>query len=271
MDDAVDEVQEWTPWRVAPSSGFSVDDPDGNVGIVQLDEKNFWVTNAFRFSHSEIERDLIEILMRGKGGPSEAEARRMVDDARTFSPSIENPTDLASIPRFMRWFENSYGVHSLAAIIHDELITDEANGGPLGSDTLSDRFFRQMMGSAGVPWLKRWIMWAAVALRSRFAAGGIRRLSVLLWLLLATFGIASFVSAVGSWWFNWGQLLDTWKLLLIAGVLPFASSVLWGRQLSASLVAAVAALWVLPGALFGIVGYGVYRLLERGARKLGLS
>jgi hypothetical protein len=54
-------------------------------------------------------------------------------------------------------------------------------------------------------------------------------------------------------------------------VLPFASSALWGRQFGASLVAAVAALWILPAAVFGIVGYGVYKVLEWGARKLGLT
>jgi len=275
MADSATDDRAWTPWRVARNSGFSVDDPSGNVGIIQLDEKNFWVETAFQFANDDIERDLVAKLMRDEKddgqGLSEAEARRRVDDARTFMPNVENPTDMASIPRFMRWFENPYGVHTLAAIIHDDLITNEPNGGALGSDTLSDRFFREMMRVAGVPWLKRWIMWAAVALRSRFAAGGIRRLSVCIWLVLAATGIASFVSAVGSWLFDWRQLADTWLLLLIAGVLPFASSLLWGKQRGASLVAAVAALWILPAALFAIVGYGVYQLLERGARKLGLT
>ncbi len=275
MADSANDDAAWTPWRVARNSGFTADDPNGNVGIIQLDRKQFLVENAFKFTNEEIERDLIAKLMRaekdGGQGKSETEARRAVDDARTFTPNIENPTDMASIPRFMRWFENPYGVHTLAAIIHDDLITDRPNGGKLGSDTLSDRFFREMMRTAGTPWLKRWIMWAAVALRSRFAAGGIRRLSVCIWLLLAATGMASFVSAVGSWLFDWDQLADTWLLLLIAGVLPFASSVLWGKQRGASLVAAVAALWIMPVALFGIVGYGVYQSLEWGARKLGLT
>jgi hypothetical protein len=30
-------------------------------------------------------------------------------------------------------------------------------------------------------------------------------------------------------------------------------------------VAAVAALWILPAAIFGLVGFGVYRVLEWGA------
>ena len=98
----------------------------------------------------------------------------VIEDARTYRfPS--DVTDMASIPPFMRWFVNNYGRHSLAAIIHDRLITDGApNSGVLGSDSLSDCFFREMMGVAGVPWLKRWIMWSAVAMRTRWAARGWR-------------------------------------------------------------------------------------------------
>ena len=136
-------------------------------------------------------------------GKTAQEARDAVEDARTFTPTTENPTDLASIPRYMRWFESAYGAHTLAAIIHDDLIVEVPNGGPLEDDTLSDRFFREMMKSAEVPWLKRWIMWSAVALRSRWAVGGIRRLSVLVWLILSAAGITSFVWAVGSAALGW--------------------------------------------------------------------
>lgn len=274
MSDSTDDRSQWTAWTVAPDSGFLVNDPNGYVRAIQLDEQNFWIENAFEFADDGVEQYLVAALVRdekdGGRGRSEADARRAVDDARRFSPNIENPTDFASIPRFMRWFENPYGTHTLAAIIHDELITDEANGGALGSDTLSDRFFREMLRVAGVPWLKRWIMWAAVALRTRYAAGGIKRVAVCTWLVLAAIGIASFVSAMGAWLLDWGQVADTWLLLVIAGVLPVASSVLWGKQLGASLVAAVAALWILPAALFGIFGYGVYRILEWGVGKLGV-
>jgi hypothetical protein len=274
MADSAADRPVWTPWSVAPESGFFVADEQGHVRVVQLDEKNFWVENAFEFRNDEIERDLVEAIMRseddGGQGKSEAEARRAVDDARRFTPNIENPTDLASIPRFMRWFENPYGVHTLAAIIHDELIADEPNAGSLGSDTLSDRFFREMMRAVGVPWLKRWVMWAAVALRTRFAAGGIRRISVCIWLVLAASGIVSFVVGVLSWRLDWSGGPDPMLLLVIAVVLPFASTVLWGKQRGASLVAAVAALWILPAALFAIVGYVVYRVLELGARIIRL-
>jgi hypothetical protein len=270
MSDSSNAPATWRPWPVAGGdSGFEVDEARGYVGLIQIDKKQFWVTKPFRFSEESVVRMLTERLIRDGMGPDEA--RDAVDDARTFTPTEENPTDLASIPRYMRWFESSYGAHTLAAIIHDDLIVDKPNGGPLGSDTLSDRFFREMMKAAGVPWLKRWIMWSAVALRSRWAAGGSRRLSVLVWILLAAAGIVSFVWAIGSAFLDWGHPVEIGVLLAVAVLLPFAAAPLWGRQYGAGLVAAVAALWILPAAALGGLGYVVYLILERLAKRFGLT
>lgn len=261
------EPAAWVPWRVAPDSGFEVDQPHGNVGIVQIDPTRFLALNAFRFSDPEIEQDLIDHLVAD--GATEAVARTMVDEARTFTPREDNPTDLASIPRFMRWFENPYGRHSLAALLHDELITSEVNGGALGSDTLSDRFFRQMMGASGVPRLKRWIMWAAVALRTRFAAGGVRRWSVLVWAVLGLFGIVCGLVGAGAWIFDWSTPVDPGWLVLVALALPVVSAGLWGEQWRASLVAAIAGFWLIPAAAVAALGYFTYVVLEHLAHTMG--
>jgi len=271
LDDTASAAAEasWYRWRVAPGSGFEVQNPDGNVGLIQYDRKRFLVECPFRFTDAAVVGALTERLLRS--GKSIEQARAAVNDARTFTPSVENPTDLASIPRYMRWFESSYGAHTLAAIIHDDLIVETPNGGPLEDDTLSDRFFRQMMKSAGVPWLKRWIMWSAVALRSRWAVGGIRRLSVLVWIVLSALGITSFVWGVGSVTLGWGGPADTWALLVAAGLLPFAAAALWGKQYGAGIVAAIAALWILPAAALAGVGYLVYLGLERIADVIGVD
>ncbi|MFP5489498.1 MAG: DUF1353 domain-containing protein, partial [Acidimicrobiia bacterium] len=155
-------------------------------------------------------------------------------------------------------------------LIHDELITADVNGGRLGSDTLADRFFREMMRRSGVPWLKRWIMWSAVALRTRFVAGGARRWSVVVWLLLSVVGIASAVGAVGAWGLHWSWPIGAGWSFAIAAALPFLAAPLWGRQWGASLVSAVAAFWLVPAALVAGAGYAVYLALERGARGVGL-
>jgi Protein of unknown function (DUF1353) len=259
----------WRRWRVAPDSGFEVRHPHGDVGLIQIDRKQFLVESPFRFANDAVITMLTDRLVRN--GKTEQQARDAVEDARTFTPTTENPTDLASIPRYMRWFESSYGAHTLAAIIHDDLIVDEPNAGPLEDDTLSDRFFREMMKSAGVPWLKRWIMWSAVALRTRWAVGGIRRLSVLVWLVLSAAGIASFVWTVGSATFGWDDPVDGWALLVVALVLPFVAAVLWGKQYGASIVAAIAAIWILPAAALAGLGYLVYLGLERAADLIGLD
>jgi hypothetical protein len=259
----------WRRWRVAPDSGFEVRHENGDVGLIQIDRKQFLVESPFRFADDNVITMLRARLVRN--GTTEQAARDAVEDARTFTPRAENPTDLASIPRYMRWFESPYGAHTLAAILHDDLIVDEPNAGPLEDDTLSDRFFREMMKSAGVPWLKRWIMWSAVALRTRWAVGGIRRLSVVVWLFLSAVGITSFGWAVGSATFGWDDPVDTWALLVVALVLPLLAAFLWGRQYGASIVAAIAALWILPAAALAGLGYLVYLLLERAADLIGLD
>jgi len=123
------------------------------------------------------------------------------------------------------------------------------------------------MRCCGVKFLKRWIMWAAVALRTRWAAGGIRQASVVVWGLLSVVGIASFVWSIGAF-FGWPHVLAPGWMLAISVAVPFVAAPLWGKQYGASLVAAVAALWILPPAVLGVFGYLVYQGLELGARKV---
>ncbi|HEY0518408.1 MAG TPA: DUF1353 domain-containing protein, partial [Ilumatobacteraceae bacterium] len=126
----------WRPWRVAPLSAFEVADAAGVVGLVQVDAKNFVVTTAFRFSDIDVQAMLVKQIT--DAGKSDAQAKAMMTDACNYTLGAEDDTDMASVPRFMRWFENTYGLHTLAAIIHDRLITSgKPNSGALGSDTLS--------------------------------------------------------------------------------------------------------------------------------------
>ncbi|MEM7093819.1 MAG: DUF1353 domain-containing protein [Actinomycetota bacterium] len=179
------------------------------------------------------------------------------------------PFDLASVPGPMRWFTKAYGVHTPAAIFHDHLIPNARPGEPkpepIIPEVFADRYFRYQLGAVGVPRLKRYVMWTATALRTRWAAGGRRQLSVALWALLASVGLyAFFASGIDLIW-DTGLALPWWSTgawLTISLVLPIASSALWGRQFGAGLVAAIAALWVLPPALFAGAGWLAYRGLE---------
>lgn len=265
----------WTQWRVAPSSAFQADGPGGSVGMIQIDRTNFWVTTTFRFDNPEVTARLVAQIRTNNraAGRNENDPNpvAMVASACTFAAS-ESPTDMASIPAFLRWFVNTYGRHTLAAIIHDQLIQDRPNAGALQSDTLSDRLFREMMRSAGVPWLKRWIMWTAVAVRSRWAVGGWKRVRLLIWLVLAVCGIGIAVAAFGSAVFGWAHVFG-WSpstMLAVAVATPIASAPLWGKQFGASFIAAPAAIFILPATILAAMGSAVYWILERTARTLGI-
>ncbi len=257
-----DHAHNWTNWVVAPASGFEVDDEHGEVGLVQLDPVRFRVTTSFRFRDDRVEQRLREWL---PDGVPPGEAAHTVTEALTYRATSNSPTDLASVPSFLRWYENSYGVHTLAAIVHDELIVDEPNGGALGSDIAADYVFREMMRSAGVGWLKRWVTWTAVAARTRWVAGGLRRISVALWAVLALVGITTgVVGAVRLWNGDSGLLL-----LALALGLGIAAAPLWGKQVGAGFFAMVAGLFLVPAGAVVLIGLGAFRILDIASRKLG--
>lgn len=330
MSTTGEPTPEWSEWKVLadgepPESGFRVRGRDGEVPLVQVTATDFRVTNAFRFDDEDVEADLRRQLAksrRNKQPVTAEEATRRIDAAKSFVPAAEDAaerdsdtTNLASVPPFMRWFENPYGSHTLAALIHDELIVSEPNGGALGSDTLSDRYFRKMLQASGVPWIKSWIMWGAVALRTRSVAGRKRLWMLIAWGLVAIVGIGSFVAALvqvvdngevptGAWvlfaislaliiasapirtsrpvigsqvasaalmaivaGLIWTVAVgavpgSAGLLILVALVLPLVSSILWGEQWGASIVAAVAGVFVIPAAAFVLLGLGIYWIIE---------
>lgn len=255
---------EWTDWVVVNGySGFRVAAPDGHVVMSQVGVKDFCVATKFVFADGPTLDKLHRSLVARDVAPEVAS--RMVNKARTFEVESE-VTDLASVPKFMSWFEMPYGRHTLAAMIHDRLITDgDPNTGALESDTLSDSFFREMLRVAGVPIFKRWLMWAGVALRTRWAAGGWRRVSLAVWIAVAVLGNVMVVAAVGQGIGGWGELFgwSPWQLLAGVAVLPIAAGGLWGKQFGASVVTAAGGAWLLPAAVIVLLGLSCYLVLER--------
>jgi hypothetical protein len=187
-----------------------------------------------------------------------------LEQIRRVGPNELATTDLASVPTLLRWFVGTYGVHTPAAVLHDRLIRMNRDGKGLVTDVQADRFFRFMLGGLGVPLFKRWIMWTGVALRSRWQAKGIRRLSIALWVVLATLGLLSSVAAVAAYAAGAGSVLGIGRLtlLVVAIVAPFVCGLLWGRQWAAAIVAALAVPWILPPTIFAAAGFGVYKLAE---------
>jgi hypothetical protein len=87
-----------------------------------------------------------------------------------FQVPVGQETDFASVPRVFVWFLPRYGRYTKAAILHDYLWNVEI---PKGMSRLdADGVFRQAMRELEVPFLRRWIMWAAVRWAAIFKHDG---------------------------------------------------------------------------------------------------
>ena len=70
-------------------------------------------------------------------------------------------TDFASTPRITSWAFPSYGRYTACAILHDRLWRHYIPQGELGYRE-ADGILRQAMRLEDVPFVTRWVMWAAV-------------------------------------------------------------------------------------------------------------
>lgn len=80
-----------------------------------------------------------------------------------FEVPVGEHTDFASVPREFVWFIPRYGRYTKAAILHDYLCSVCVPAHRV-SRIEADGIFRQAMRKDDVPFLRRWIMWAAVRL-----------------------------------------------------------------------------------------------------------
>jgi hypothetical protein len=75
----------------------------------------------------------------------------------------DNPddvTDLASVPWMLRWLVASYGQHTLAALLHDQLV---APGMTRDTRVKADTVFFRALEESGNNWMRHRLMWVAVA------------------------------------------------------------------------------------------------------------
>lgn len=85
-------------------------------------------------------------------------------------------------------------------------------------------YLRFMLQDVGVRFLKRWIMWSAVAMRSRWVASAWKRALVIMWLLAAAAGMTTFVLAAAD-----GDI----GRMAAAAAAPAIFAFLWGKQYGA--------------------------------------
>lgn len=78
-----------------------------------------------------------------------------------FHVPVGQTTDFASVPRVFVWLLPRYGRYTKAAILHDYLWGEEVPAGRI-KRLDADGIFRQAMRGLGVPFVRRWMMWAAV-------------------------------------------------------------------------------------------------------------
>ena len=212
-------------------------DEPATIELTQLDVKLFRLRSSLTYV-----------------GPSDIEAPREV------GPQSLPTTDLTSVPGPLRWFVSPYGLHTPAALLHDRLVGEEAPEGFHRAD--ADRLFRDMLDCLGVPMLRRYLMWAAVAYGTRWSAGGYRRVGIVVWTMLAALGMASLAIGLATWSLSW---------LTVAVVLPFVAAALWGKQYGGGVLAAGSGPWLALPALIAALGYGVYWLLEQTIRLLPIT
>jgi hypothetical protein len=225
------------PWA---GSFDIVDDPADRIALKQIDGTTFELGSTIVYLGEETG-------LEGKLDDATIDALRWV------SPERLPRTDLASVPPALRWFVGTYGIHTPAALIHDWMI--EKGPPVVGGLTpqYADRYFRFMLRDLGVRWIRRWLMWTAVALRSRWETGIRRRVMVAIWIVAALAGVGAF--AIGA---ARGNL----TMVAIATAAPLVVSLLWGRQYPAGLWASGTALFILPPAAIGALAFGIYLALE---------
>jgi hypothetical protein len=126
-----------------PDPGFS---PDARVVVEQVDDENWKVRESFSYT--------------GKYD-------------QTFSIEPGMGTDFASVPRVFVWFLPRYGKYTLAAVLHDHLWRNVVRSGAMDYID-ADGIFRRAMRELGVPFARRWIMWAAVRWGALAKPNGLR-------------------------------------------------------------------------------------------------
>jgi Protein of unknown function (DUF1353) len=82
-------------------------------------------------------------------------------------------TDFVSVPRIVVWLIPRFGRYTLAAVLHDWLVSTGIDSGVVSARD-ADGLFRRVLRELGVPPVRCWLMWTGVrwgALVSRRGAG----------------------------------------------------------------------------------------------------
>lgn len=158
-------------------------------------------------------------------------------------------TDMASVPIFATWLVPKDGTHTPAALLHDALVGDEneppSYEGPYVTREEADLIFREAMQHLEVPFVRRWMMWAAVSLATLMSSGPGRNhvyFRILIPLLLPALMLTGLVSVL--------DVVDIHRVWFVPTALPWMGDRPAGAELGAGALAAVVAA-ALTTILFG--------------------
>jgi hypothetical protein len=172
---------------------------------------------------------------------------RFDDGTERLEIEEEYVSDLASVPEFLTWLVPRYGWHTLAALLHDSLQTRPDR--PDYPPERADAHFRDAMGATNVPLLRRWLMWAAVAIRTEVKFMSVpRKVRAVGWVGACALGSLA-LWGWSAWRFADDPGLETLGTVgaLTAGavVVPVVlSPVLWGKRWKMGALSGVALVFV---------------------------
>lgn len=226
----------------------------GGLELQQIDRKRFILHTDITYTGPTLGISVSE---------NDEETLRSVRSG-VVAPGSLGPTDLASVPAPFRWWASRYGVHTPAALIHDQFIgkPHRPPGRPEKvSEQQIDTYFRTMLKYSDVKFLRRWLMWAAVASRTRLVSGGMKTASMIVWVILALAGVALFVWGLGFSGPDWA--------VPVAVVAPLVASALWWHQWGAGVIISYFGVpLLLPPALLAVPLLIAFVLVESAVAEM---